>query len=107
LQLVEEFIIMEVILRPLLYVTMLVLDFLFWVLLLNVILSWLTAFGILNNHNRIVDMISELVYRITEPFLRPIRRVLPPMGGIDLSSFVLFLGIIFLQKMIGELMYKL
>ncbi|ADM09099.1 hypothetical protein PB2503_05122 [Parvularcula bermudensis HTCC2503] len=66
----------------------------FWILILfvTVIASWLIAFGIVNQHNQFVDMILRTCYAITEPVLRPIRRVLPSLGGIDLSPLVAFIG---------------
>ncbi len=98
---------MEVVLRPLLYVVALVLDFLFWCLLINVILSWLVAFGVVNNYNRLVDTIMNTVHRVTEPLLRPLRRILPQLGGVDLSPFILGLVIIYLQRLIAEVMFKI
>jgi YggT family protein len=98
---------MEIFLRPLLYVLSLALDFLFWCVLINVILSWLMAFGVLNSYNRFVDTLVGIIHRITEPLLQPLRRVLPQVGGIDFSPFVLVLIIIFLQRLIIEIMLKL
>jgi YggT family protein len=74
-----------------------------WILIIGAILSWLVAFGVINMHNRFVQMASDFIYRITEPALRPIRRILPPMGGLDLSPLVLILIIIFLQSFLRNL----
>jgi YggT family protein len=71
-----------------------------WIVIAYVILSWLVAFGVINSHNRFVYMVLDALFRLTEPVLRPIRRVLPNLGGIDLSPAVLFLGLLFLQKLI-------
>jgi YggT family protein len=97
---------MDVILVPLFYVLMVLLNALFYVVIAQVILSWLFAFNIINTYNRFVNSIADVLYRITEPLLRPIRQILPPLGGIDFSSFILILGIIFLQKMLTILMMK-
>ena len=66
------------------------------------ILSWLLAFNVLNTHNRFVYLLSDFLYRITEPALRPIRRVVPLLGGVDISPVVLILLLIFVQNLIIE-----
>jgi YggT family protein len=76
-----------------------------WVLIIGAVMSWLVAFGVINMHNRVVQGISDVIYRLTEPALRPIRRILPPMGGLDLSPLVLILIIIFLQRFIAHLVF--
>src|ERR1700689_2258042 len=73
------------------------------VIVIGAILSWLVAFGVINMHNRFVQMMSDFIYRATEPVLRPLRRILPPMGGLDLSPLVLILIIIFLQSFLRNL----
>jgi len=74
-----------------------------WVLIIGAVISWLVAFGVINMHNRFVQMVSDFVHRVTEPALRHIRRILPPMGGLDLSPLVLILIIIFLQSFLRNL----
>ncbi|MEX0758541.1 MAG: YggT family protein [Tistlia sp.] len=71
-----------------------------WLLIASAILSWLVAFNVLNTSNRFVYMVGDFLYRITEPALRPIRRILPTLGGIDLSPMVLILLLIFLQDLL-------
>lgn len=68
-----------------------------FLLVAQAILSWLIVFNVVNTRNRFVYMVGDFLYRITEPVLRPIRRVLPAMGGIDLSPLVLILILIFLR----------
>jgi YggT family protein len=80
------------------YVLSLLLDFFVWLLIAQAIMSWLLAFNVVNYRNQFVRMIWEFLARITEPLLRPIRRILPSFGGIDLSPLVLILVIIFLQR---------
>ena len=63
----------------------------------QVVLSWLVAFNVVNTRNRFVYLVGDFLYRVTEPALRPIRRVLPSMGGIDLSPVVLILGLYFVR----------
>ncbi len=62
-----------------------------WALILAAIVSTLVSFGVLDNRNRIVWTIADFLYRITEPVLRPIRRVMPSFGGVDLSPLVALL----------------
>jgi len=71
-----------------------------WLLIAQAVLSWLVAFGIVNRHNRMVAMVGDFLWRITEPLLRPIRRVLPDLGGIDISPVILILLLVFLQRLL-------
>jgi len=73
-----------------------------WILIASAVLSWLLAFNVLNAHNRFVYTVSEFLYRITEPALRPIRRIVPLLGGVDISPVVLILLLIFAQNLIIE-----
>ena len=73
-----------------------------WMLIAQAILSWLVAFGVVNRYNRAVATIGDFLWRITEPTLRPIRRVLPDLGGIDISPVVLILLLWFLDGLISE-----
>lgn len=94
---------MSIILGPLIVVTQIALNLYFWAIIISAIMSWLVAFNIINTRNQFVSMIGEFLWRITEPALRPIRRVVPTMGGIDLSPIVLLLIIIFIQNMLARL----
>lgn len=80
-----------------------VLDLYVWVLIIGAVLSWLVAFDVVNTRNRVVSTIGDLCYRLTEPVLRPIRRFLPVINGIDLSPIVLILGIMFLLSFLRHL----
>jgi YggT family protein len=71
-----------------------------YIVIAMAILSWLIAFNVVNTRNPVVHMIAELLYRLTEPALRPIRNLLPNMGGIDISPIILFLIILFIQSVI-------
>jgi YggT family protein len=82
-----------------------VLDFYIWVIIISAVLSWLVAFNIINTSNRFVQMAGDFLYRITEPVLRPIRKVLPVMGGLDLAPLVLIFVILFLQSFLRHLVY--
>jgi YggT family protein len=71
-----------------------------WVVIAMAIFSWLVAFNVVNTRNHAVAMIGDFLYRITDPALRPIRNMLPSLGGIDISPVILFLIIILVQKVI-------
>jgi YggT family protein len=71
-----------------------------WLVVAAVIVSWLVAFNVVNMRNQFVSMVGEFLYRVTEPALRPIRNALPNLGGIDISPVILFLIIIFIQRVI-------
>ncbi len=86
--------------RALFYVIYLALDLYLWIVIAMAIFSWLVAFNVVNTRNHGVAMIGDFLYRITDPVLRPIRNMLPNLGGIDISPVILFLIIIFLQKII-------
>jgi YggT family protein len=73
-----------------------------WLLIAQAVLSWLVAFGIVNRYNRVVATIGDFLWRVTEPLLRPIRRVLPDLGGIDISPVILILLIWFLRNLMFE-----
>ncbi len=74
-----------------------------WVLFLAVISSWLINFNVINTSNRVVYMIVDVLYKLTEPALRPIRRLLPNMGGLDLSPIVLILLLYFIRDLLFDL----
>ena len=71
-----------------------------FVLVASAIFSWLYAFGVVNARNPFVAMVGQFLYAVTEPVLRPIRRLLPSTGTIDLSPMVLIIGIWFIQAVI-------
>jgi YggT family protein len=73
-----------------------------YIVLIHVVMSWLTAFGVVNNYNRFVVLVNDFSYRLTEPVLRPIRRVLPSLNGIDFSPVVLLLLVVFCRNLIRE-----
>ncbi|WP_421856038.1 YggT family protein [Oricola sp.] len=71
-----------------------------WIVIAMVIFSWLYSFNVVNNSNRFVAMVGEFLYKATEPFLRPIRRFMPDLGGLDISPIVLFVIIFFIERFI-------
>ncbi len=73
-----------------------------WMLIINVVLSWLVAFNVVNTRNRFVYTVGDFLHRITEPVLGPIRRVVPALGGLDISPVILILGLWFLRNLMNE-----
>jgi len=71
-----------------------------YVVIAGVVLSWLMGFGIVNPHNDMVRSIWNALNAVTEPLLRPIRRMLPNLGAIDISPVVLLLALFFVQSVI-------
>jgi YggT family protein len=71
-----------------------------YILIASAIMSWLIAFNVVNPRNDFVRMIGEFLYRVTEPALRPIRNLLPNLGGIDVSPVILILIIVFIQSVV-------
>ena len=86
--------------NPFLWLILTILDIYFWIILAMVIMSWLIGFNVINGANPYVRQISYALHRLTEPFLGPIRRVLPDLGGIDISPIVLLLALQFLKYLI-------
>ena len=87
--------------RALFLVIDLALQLYIWVVIAMAIFSWLVAFNVVNTRNHGVAVIGDFLYRITDPALRPIRRVMPNLGGIDISPVILFLIIIFIRYVIA------
>ncbi|HMN84843.1 MAG TPA: YggT family protein [Bauldia sp.] len=80
-----------------------VIDIFIYILIASAILSWLIAFNVVNLRNQVVAVIADTLYRLTEPVLAPIRRILPNLGGIDLSPVVLILLLVFARNLLFEL----
>ncbi|MCO6391434.1 YggT family protein [Aliihoeflea aestuarii] len=78
----------------------LALDIYWWLIILSAIFSWLYAFNVVNPRNQFVGTIGNFLYRVTEPALRPIRNLLPDLGGIDISPIILLLIIFFIRTFI-------
>jgi YggT family protein len=80
----------------------LLLDLVKWVFLIMIIMSWLISFNIINTRNQFVYSVWRGLNQVTDPILRPIRRIIPPMGGLDLSPLIVFVIIFFLQSFISN-----
>jgi YggT family protein len=91
--------------RALLDVILVLLDMYIWLLIAAAVLSWLIAFNVVNVRNPFVGMVGDFLYRITEPVLRPIRNMMPNLGGLDISPVILILIIYFIQNVIRYYIY--
>lgn len=98
---------MDVFAGPILKLVVTVLDLYIWIVVIGVILNWLTALNVINTSNRFVYMISNFIFQITDPVQAQIRRVLPVMGGFDLSPIALILGLMLLQDVLINTIVKL
>ena len=74
-----------------------------WLIIINVILSWLVSFNILNTQNRFVFAILNATHQLTDPVLNKIRKFIPNLGSIDISPVVLILLLIFIRNLLFEL----
>ena len=68
-----------------------------WIVIAAVIVSWLTAFNVINQYNNFVRTMLRILIALTDPVFRQIRRVIPPISGLDLSPIIVFVVIWFLQ----------
>jgi YggT family protein len=91
--------------RAILDIVLLILQIYIWLLIAAAVLSWLVAFNVVNTHNQVVAMIGDFLFRITEPLLRPIRSMMPNLGGIDVSPVILILLILLLENVIIRYIY--
>ncbi|TNM60838.1 YggT family protein [Aliirhizobium smilacinae] len=78
-----------------------------WILIASAIFSWLYAFNVINSSNRFVEAIGRFLYNVTEPVLAPIRRIMPNLGGIDISPIIVLLIIFFLRSFMWTTLYPM
>ena len=79
-----------------------VIDIYTWIVIAGAIMSWLVAFGVVNVRNQFIRIVGDLLFRLTEPVLRQLRRILPNLGGVDISPVVLLLGLFFVRSLLWE-----
>lgn len=79
------------------------LDIYMWIILINVIISWLIAFGVMNTRNPQAGNLMRLMEKATDPVFRPLRRFIPSIGGIDITPMVVIFGIMFLKNIVWQL----
>lgn len=78
-----------------------------WILIASAIFSWLFAFNVINSRNPFVESIGRFLYAVTEPVLRPLRRILPDLGGVDISPIIVLLIIFFLRSLMWTSIYPM
>lgn len=98
---------MDVLAVPLIQLIHTIIDLYIWVIVIGIVMSWLVAFNVINQSNKFVYMVGDFVYRITEPALGRVRRMMPDLGGIDISPVVLILGLMAVQHMLRLLASKI
>lgn len=74
-----------------------------FVVIISVVLTWLVQFNVVNTSNQLVYMVGDFLFRITEPILKRIRSVIPPVGGMDLSPLILLLALFFIRSLLPEI----
>ena len=98
---------MDVLVAPLIALVSTAIELYIWVVIIGVAASWLVHFRVLNTSNRVVYLVLDFTDRATAPALRPIRRILPDLGGIDVSPVVLILLLYFAKDILVRLLVKL
>lgn len=86
--------------NPILWLLSTLITLYIWILIASAVLSWLVAFNVVNPYNNVVRTIGDALYRLTEPALRPIRSVLPNLGGLDISPVILIIVLLFLERIL-------
>ncbi len=97
---------MSSLLAPLIEVLLAIIDLFKWCLIGSIVMSWLISFNVVNTRNRAVAMISDILYRVTEPALRPLRRIIPATGPLDLSPIALFFILWLIQSYLGMFLVR-
>jgi YggT family protein len=96
---------MRDLMRALLDVLLLALNIYTWIIIASAIFSWLYAFGVVNPRNQAVATIARVLYQLTEPALRPLRRFVPNLGGLDITPLILLLIIFLIERVILYYIY--
>ena len=87
--------------NPFVWLIFQVIDLYWYIILATVVISWLTSFNIINNSNPYVRQAYRVLFKLTEPVLGPIRRILPDLGGLDFSPVVVLFALQFLKQFIA------
>ena len=91
----------------LLQIVHIILTVLWWFIIAQAVMSWLIAFNVINTHNDFVNQLWTVLDRITEPLYRPIRRIMPDFGGIDLTPMVVLILLIIIRQAVMPYLYQL
>jgi len=98
---------MQVIIGPILGLIDIILGLYVWVVFFSIVMSWLISFNVVNSSNRFVYVVADFLYKFTEPAMRPFRRFIPNIGGLDISPIALLLSIWFTRDVIRRLAFQL
>lgn len=96
---------MDILFVPILHLVLCALSVYWWFVILSVVLSWLVFFNVVDRYNRFVYTFQGFLFRITEPFLGPLRRLIPDLGGFDVSPLILLFVLFFLTKLVERILY--
>lgn len=96
-----------IVIGPLIQIVMVAINLYIYLVIGSAILSWLVAFNVVNTSNRFVFALWDFMHKVTEPALRPIRRFLPNLGGVDISPVVLILLLYFGEMVLGNILWEL
>lgn len=91
----------------LLDILIILLNILWWIIIVQAVMSWLIAFNVINTHNDFVSQLWYVLDRITEPLYRPFRRIMPDFGGLDLTPMVVLILLIIMQQAVMPYLYRL
>jgi YggT family protein len=91
--------------EPILRIVLFILEIYMWIVIASAVMSWLIAMRVINTYSRPVSIIGDFLYRATEPLLRPIRRILPNLGGLDFSPVVLLIAIWLIRMELENLIF--
>ena len=91
--------------RAVLDIILLILQLYWWIVLAMIIMSWLISFNVINTRNQFVEAVWRILNQLTEPVLRPIRRIMPNLSGLDLSPIILFIILFFIERVIIYYIY--
>jgi len=91
----------------LLDIVAILLNILWWIIIVQAVMSWLIAFNVINTHNDFVGQLWYVLDRITEPLYRPFRRIMPDFGGLDLTPMAVLILLIIMQQAVLPYLYRL
>lgn len=86
---------------------LLALNIYFWIIIMTVVVSWLVVFDVLNTRNKWVYKFCNLLNAVTNPLILRLRKIIPPLGGVDLTPMVIIFGIYLLQNILVQLRYNM
>ncbi len=92
--------------NPIIRLFLYLIDIYWWIVIIAVVMSWLVAFGVVNTFHPVARGVVRFLDAVTEPVFRQIRRVIPPIGGLDLSPLIVLIFLQFLYSSIGYVYYR-